>query len=236
MSATKQPETAETLKARIIEPVTAERKRIDDGVDETMAAIDREAAKHAEQMARWQAQVTEAHAAFRPAPPPPTPRDMSGHTALLHRAVTARGHCTNWEQKLLGEYLPQIEAAYRHASKDLLDRTRRTPLSDVEELLPEWNGWLSLLAEARGAAGRAGGLMPHNPVPERMRKVIRGKDLLDAIGGVDLTAASEIPFLDRPTRDVVARDPDGPNGITREQAADDRRARQFGSSIGGGRF
>lgn len=236
MSKAARPETAATLRARILAPVTAERKRIDDGVAETRAEIDAEAAKHGEQMARWQAQVTEAHAAFRAAPPAPTPRDLSGHTALLHRAMTAHGECQTWEQRLLGEHLPQIEAAYRHAVTDLLERTRRAPLSDVEEVLPEWNGWLSLLAEARGAAGRVGGVMPHNPVPERMRKVIGSKDLLDAIAGVDLMAVGEIPFLDRPTRDVVARDPDGPTGITRAQAADGRSARQYGSSLGGGRF
>ncbi len=224
-------ETAQSLRARLFKPVMAERARIEEGVREATADIEAEQGKHAVVMARWQKQADESRKAFRPEPDRPTPRDQSGHHALLHRAVTARAECSEWEERLLADHVTHIEAAYKQAAPALLKRTRDTPLGKVEQLLPVWQGWLRLLAEARGAAERVGGVRPHQPVRDRMRQMITGADLFEAIDGADLMAPAPLQLPEVMLRNGQ-RSLDGPTGLTREQAGRERQARLNGGRPG----
>lgn len=229
MSPKTAPLTAEQLRAHILAPVIEEQERITAGEQAARAAIDAAERQRAEQVAAWRAEAAECQRFYLPEPPPPAPLEMPQHLGVLHRAITARTACGDWRNRLLAEHRGAAETAYRQALPDLTERTRSTAIGDADSILGEWNDWLRLVKECRAAEERAGGRIPRDPATGRMRATITAADLLEALSGTDLLepfpAARE--WLDGGPRDGFHRPlsggPDGPDGQTREQAAQQRR-------------
>jgi hypothetical protein len=221
--------TAAQVRAEILAPVLEEQDRIKEGEQVARAAIEEAQTKYDEEIAAWRVTAAECQRLYRPAPSPPAPVDMPQHQAVLHRAITARQACGNWQNRLMAEHRGHVETAYRQALPDLTERTRKTPLGDADTVLDEWNDWLRLVKECRAAEERDGGRLPRDPATGRMRAKITAPDLLDALSGVDLLE----PFprakkwIDGGPRDgfhqPLSNAPDGPDTITREQAAERRR-------------
>lgn len=224
MSQKTAPQTVEQLRADILAPVIEENERIDAGERAAREAIEGARAEREEAMAVWRAEAMECRQLFQPEPPMPAPLDMPQHTAVLHRAVTARKATTEWQDRLLAEHRGRVETAYRAAFPDLLERTQTAALGATEAIAAEWNGWLRLVKDCRAADERSGGRRQLDPPSGRMRTTITPADLLDAVNGVDLLD----PFP--PAADWIQggpRDgfhqkktnwPDGPDGLTRNEA------------------
>jgi hypothetical protein len=230
--------TADQVRADILAPVMEEQARIKAGEQAARAAIEEAQAKREEEMTAWRAKAAECRRLFQPEPPPPEPLVMLQHHAVLHRAITARNACREWQNRLLTEQRGKAETAYRQALPELVERTRAARLGDADGLLPEWQGWLQLVKECRVADERSGGRMPLNPATARMRTVITAADLLEALKGADLLEPlpAAVDWIGGGPRDGFHQPlhgaPDGPTGQTREQAAADRRARANGGRPG----
>lgn len=230
--------TADQVRADILAPVIEEQARIRAGERAARAAIEEAQARREEEMIVWRATADECRRLFQPEPPPPEPLQMLQHQAVLHRAITARNACSEWQNRLLAERRGQAETAYRQALPELIELTRATPLGDTDGLLPEWQSWLRLVKDCRTAAERSGGRIPQNPSRARMRTTITAADLLEALNGVDLLeplpAAAD--WISGGPRDGFHQPlygaPDGPTGKTRGQAAAERRARANGGRPG----
>jgi hypothetical protein len=229
MSPKAAPLTAEQVRADILAPVIEEQERINAGERAARAAIDAARAKREEEVAAWRAEAAEAVRLFQPEPPPPPLLEMPQHHAILHRAITARQAASDWQDRLLAEQHGKAETAYRQALPDLIERTRTTPLGATEEILAEWNGWLHLVRDCRAAEERRGGRRPWDPATGRMRTTITAAGLLDAVNGADLLEPFPAgrDWIDGGPRDGFNQPmksfPDGPDGLTREQAAQQRR-------------
>ncbi|MEE2528306.1 hypothetical protein V1639_04575 [Pseudarthrobacter sp. J75] len=226
MSPKTAPLTAEQVRAEILAPVIAEQALIMEGERAARAAMEAAQAKRDEEMAAWRVTAAECHRLFHPEPPPPAPLEMQQHVGVLHRAVTARTKCEEWQNRLLAEHRGHIETAYRQALPELTDRTRKTPLGDADTVLDEWNGWLRLVKESRQAEERAGGRrLIHDAPTGRMRATITAADLLDAVKGADLLEPfpRAVEWIDGGPRNAfhqpLTNVPDGPDGLTRAQAA-----------------
>lgn len=228
MSPKTTPLTAEQVRAGILAPVIAEQDRITAGERAARAAIDEAQAKREEEMTVWRAEAAESRRLFKVEPPPPAPLEMPQHLAVLHRAITARQTCSDWQNRLMAEHRGKAETEYRQALPELMERTRTTALGEIDSVLPEWNDWLRLIRECRAAEERTGGRIPRDPATGRMRTTITAADLLEALNGADLL--EPLPpareWIDGGPRDSFHRPakggPDGPDGMTREQAAQQR--------------
>jgi hypothetical protein len=229
MSPKTAPLTAHQLRADILAPVIEEQERIAAGERAARAAIDAAQAKRNDEVTAWRAEAAECQRLFLPEPPPPAPLEMPQHHAILHRAITARQAASDWQDRLLVEQRGRAETAYGEALPDLIERTRATPLGATERIVAEWNGWLHLVRDCRAAEERKGGRRPWDPATGRMRTTITAADLLEAVNGADLLAPSPVAteWIDGGPRDGFHQPksggPDGPDGMTREQAAQQRR-------------
>jgi hypothetical protein len=229
MSPKSAPLTADQVRADILAPVIEEQARIDAGERAARAAIDAARAKRDEEVTAWRAEAAECQRLFLPEPPPPAPLEMPQHHAVLHRAITARQAASEWQDRLLTEQRGKAETAYREALPNLIERTRTTTLGATEAILVEWNGWLHLVKDCRAADERRGGRRQWDPATGRMRTTITAADLLEAVNGVDLLEPSPVAkeWIDGGPRDgfhqPMRGGPDGPDGMTREQAAQQRR-------------
>ncbi|NWL13736.1 hypothetical protein DM793_20955 [Paenarthrobacter nitroguajacolicus] len=229
MSPKTAPLTAVQVRADILAPVIEERARIKEGERAARAAIEEAQAKRNEEVSAWRAEAAECQRLFLPEPPPPARLEMPQHHALLHRAITARTRCEEWQNRLLAEHRGEVETAYRQALPDLTERTRATALGDADSVLGEWNGWLRLVRECRAAEERTGGRLMHDPPTSRMRTTITAADLLEAVNGADLLepAPPGRDWIDGGPRDgfhqPMSGGPDGPDGMTREEAAQQRK-------------
>jgi hypothetical protein len=229
MSPKTAPLTAEQVRADILAPVIEEQERIDAGERAARAAIDAARAKREEELTAWRAEAAECLRLFLPGPPPPAPVEMPQHHAVLHRAITARQTVSVWQERLLAEQRGKAETAYRTALPDLIERTHATTLGATDAILTEWNGWLQLVRDCRAAAERSGGQRPWDPASGRMRTTITAADLLEAVTGADLLEPFPAgrDWIDGGPRDgfhqPMKGGPDGPDGMTREQAAQQRR-------------
>lgn len=229
MSRKTAPLTADQVRADILTPVIEEQERIDAGERAARAAIDAARAKRDEEVSAWRAEAAECLRLFLPEPPRPAPVEMPQHHAVLHRVITARQAASEWQDRLLAEQRGKAETAYRTALPDLTERTRTTPLGATEAIVAEWNGWLHLVRECRAADERMGGRRQWDPASGRMRTTITAPDLLEAVNGADLlepfSPARE--WIDGGPRDgfhkPMSGGPDGPDGMTREQAAQQRK-------------
>ncbi|MET4093875.1 hypothetical protein [Arthrobacter sp. UYCu712] len=229
MSPKTAPLTAEQVRADILGPVIEEQDRINAGERAARVAIDEARAKREEEMTAWQAEAAESRRLFAPEPQRPAPIEMQPHHAVLHRAITARKDASEWQDRLLADQRGKAETAYRKALPDLIERTRTTALGATDAILTEWNGWLQLARDCRAANERTGGRRPWDPASGRMRTTITAADLLEAVKGADLLEpfppATE--WIDGGPRDgfhqPLSGGPDGPDGQTREQAAQQRR-------------
>jgi hypothetical protein len=229
MSPKTAPLTAEQVRADILAPVMEEQERINAGERAARLAIDEARAKREEEVTAWRAQAAEAARLFQPEPKPPAPLEMPQHHAVLHRVITARQAASEWQDRLLAEQRGKAETAYRTALPDLIERTRTTELGATEAIVAEWNSWLHLVKDCRAADERKGGRRQWDPATGRMRATITAADLLEAVNGADLLEpfppATE--WIDGGPRDgfhqPMKGGPDGPDGWTREEAAQQRR-------------
>lgn len=218
MSPKAAPLTADQVRAGILAPVIEEQDRITAGETAARAAIDEAQAKREEAMTAWRAEAAECRSLFQPEPQPPAPLEMPQHLAVLHRALTARQACSDWQDRLMAEQRGKAETAYRRALPELTERTRATALGEIDSILPEWKDWLRLVKECRAAEERSRGRRPQDPATGRMRTTITAADLLEALNGADLLEPFPAPplWIRGGTRDGFHQPLKGaPDGSTR---------------------